>query len=119
MQVVVKMPHIRIDGAVTSGLIEFLKHEFGEIEIISDENEELLEVAESSWYKGMEGSIKPGENLRMYREIHGLTQEELGKKLGNFSRQNISNMENGSRAISKDTAKKLAALFNVSLERFL
>jgi transcriptional regulator with XRE-family HTH domain len=39
---------------------------------------------------------------------------ELGKKIGNFTRQNISNMENGRRPISKAVAKALAELFDVS-----
>ena len=55
----------------------------------------------------------------MYRELQNLTQEELGKKLGSFSRQNISNMENGHRPISKAVAKKLAAIFDVSVEKFM
>ena len=65
------------------------------------------------------GSISPGENLRLYRELQGLTQEELGKRLGNFRRQNISNIENGHRAISKNMAVALAELFDVSVEKFL
>jgi transcriptional regulator with XRE-family HTH domain len=57
--------------------------------------------------------------MRIYRGLHGLTQEQLGKNLGNFTRQNISNMERGNRAISKAVAKKLAKLFDVSVEKFL
>jgi transcriptional regulator with XRE-family HTH domain len=55
----------------------------------------------------------------VYRQLHNLTQEELGKELGSFSRQNISNIENGHRQISKTVAKKLAAIFDVSVEKFL
>jgi DNA-binding XRE family transcriptional regulator len=99
--------------------VEFLTKEYGEIELITDEDEELVEVSESDWYRSLRGSISPAENLRLYRELHGLTQEELGKRLGHFTRQNISNIENGHRAISKDMAVALAELFDVSVEKFL
>ena len=119
MQVVVKKPHIRIEGEVTKDLLDYLKQKYGEIEVIEDDEEELIEVRESAWYKSLRTNISPGDNLRIYRELHSLTQTELGKKLGNFTRQNISNMENGRRAISKNVAKKLAEIFDVSVEKFL
>jgi transcriptional regulator with XRE-family HTH domain len=63
--------------------------------------------------------MSPGENMRVYRELHGMTQAELGAKLGAFTRQNVSNMENGHRPISKATAKRLSELFDVSVEKFI
>jgi DNA-binding XRE family transcriptional regulator len=119
MQVVVKTPHIRIEGEVTGKLVEYLRQEFGDIEIIENEDEELVEVVHSDWYQSIRGTTTPGENMRVYRELHNLTQEELGKKLGRFTRQNISNMETGLRPISKAAAKKLAELFDVSVAKFL
>jgi len=41
------------------------------------------------------------------------------EKPGKIPKQHVSNMENGSRPISKVTAKKLAKIFNVSVERFI
>ena len=119
MQVVVRRPHIRIEGEITDELVEYLKREYGEVEVITDREEELVEVTKSDWYRSLRQTISPGENMRLYRELHGLTQEELGKKLGNFTRQNISNIENGHRAISKKMALALAELFEVSVEKFL
>ncbi|HKK64790.1 MAG TPA: helix-turn-helix transcriptional regulator [Clostridia bacterium] len=55
----------------------------------------------------------------MYRELHYMSQTELGEKLGRFSRQNISNMENGQRDISKSLAKRLSKLFDGSVEKFI
>lgn len=81
--------------------------------------QELLEVKETAWYRGTKNSITPGENLRMYRELHGYTQAALGTKLGNVPRQNVSNMEKDRRPISKETARKLAAIFEVSVEKFI
>jgi DNA-binding XRE family transcriptional regulator len=119
MQVVVKKPHIRIEGDITGNLVEYLRNEFHDIEIIEDEDEELVEISGSDWYRGIRRTIRPGENVKVYRQLHNLTQEELGKELGSFSRQNISNIENGHRQISKTVAKKLAAIFDVSVEKFL
>ncbi len=55
----------------------------------------------------------------MYRELHGYTQAALGTKLGNVPRQNVSNMEKDRRPISKETARKLVAIFEVSVEKFI
>ncbi len=53
--------------------------------------------------------MTPGENLRVYRELHGMFQAVLGAKL----------VENGHRPISKAVAKRLAELFDVSVEKFI
>lgn len=119
MQVVVKKPHIRVEGNIPGNLLEYLRREFDDIEIIEDPDEELLEIHESDWYRSIRPTISPGENVRAYRELHNLTQRELGEKLGNLSRQNISNIENSHRPISKAVAKKLAEVFDVSVEKFL
>ena len=67
----------------------------------------------------LSNSTTPGEIVKIYRENHNLTQEQLGKKLGNFTRQNISDIELGRRGLSKEVAKKLAKIFNVGVKRFL
>jgi DNA-binding XRE family transcriptional regulator len=119
MQVVVKTPRIRLEGEVTPELVEYLRTQYGDIEVIEEEDDELVEVTRSEWYRSLKERLTPGENMKLYREMHGLSQEELGRKLGRFSRQNISNMENGHRSISKATAKRLAQVFDVSVEKFL
>jgi transcriptional regulator with XRE-family HTH domain len=81
--------------------------------------DELVEVTSTDWYRGIKEQITPGDNMRFYREMHGFSQEELGGKLGRFGRQNISNMERGHRQISRNVAKNLAELFDVSVEKFL
>ena len=119
MQVVVKKPHIRMEGEITPELLKYVQDKFTDVEIIEDVEEELLEVTKSDWYRNIKDRMTPGENMRIYRKLYNLSQAELGKKLGNFTRQNISNMENGHRFISKATAKRLAELFDVSVEKFL
>ncbi len=90
----------------------------GDLEMIK-QNEEYIEVTESDWYKETADITTPGDAMRIYRKNHQLTQEELGKKLGNVPRQIISNMEGGKRSISLAIAKKLSVIFNVSASRFL
>ncbi len=119
MQVVVKTPRIRLKGELPEDLVEYLRRRFGEIEVIEDDDDELVEVRESAWYQAIKPTVSPGENMRAYRVLHGMTQTELGAKLGAFSRQNVSNMENGHRPISKAVAKRLAGLFDVSVEKFI
>ncbi len=77
MQVVVKKPHIRVEGDITGNLVEYLRKEFHDIEVIEDEDEELVEVSGSDWYRGIRRTIRPGENVKVYRQLHNLTQEEL------------------------------------------
>jgi DNA-binding XRE family transcriptional regulator len=80
---------------------------------------ETVNVFDTDWFKDINSKTSPGDVLRIYRENSGLTQEELGKKLGKFTRQKISDMENGKRSISKEAAKKLSQIFHVPIERFL
>ncbi len=98
-------------------MLNFRKAEFGDALVIREDNEEYIEAAETYWHKNLR--LIPGESLKHYREMHGLTQRQLGEKLGDIPRQQISNMENGHRTISLDMAKKLAAILNTSPVNFL
>ena len=111
--------HSLMEGEITSELVQYLKEKYGEVDVIENEDEEWVQITRSDWYRNIRAQISPGENMRIYRKLHGLSQEKLGKKLGNFTRQNISNMERGHRSISKAVAKKLAELFDVPVEKFL
>ena len=122
MQAHVKMPHIKIDirGDIHPRLLSVLKEVYGKnVEIINNDKDEPVDVFQTGWFKKMNEEMTPGKNMKAYREIHRLTQEDLGKKLGGVSKQNISHMERGTRSISKTKAKLLAELFNVPVERFI
>ena len=124
MLAVVKKPHtnttlFEIKGNIPAGIMEYLHREFGQNVEIVDENEELVNIFDTHWYKGIKKTISPGDTLRIYRQNLGLTQTELGQKLGKFTRQKISDMENNKRSISKAVAKKLSKIFDVPIERFL
>ena len=122
MQAHVKTPHIKIDidGDIPPQLFNVLKDMYGKkVEIIENEEDEYIDAFENDWFQKVEKSTKPGDAIRIYRENKGLTQLELGVKLGGISRQNISHMERGTRTISMKTAVKLSKLFNVPLEYFV
>ncbi|MEA1966845.1 MAG: helix-turn-helix transcriptional regulator [Thermodesulfobacteriota bacterium] len=121
MQAHVKTPRtsIHIQGEIPFRILEMLRSEYGGELKIYEGDEEYVEVTESDWYKEITEITTPGDAMRIYRKNHQLTQEQLGKKLGNVLRQIVSNMERGKRSISFATAKKLSVIFNVPASRFL
>jgi hypothetical protein len=54
----------------------------GDLEMVK-QNKEYIEVTESDWYKETAEITIPAGAMRIYRKNHQLTQEELGKKMGN------------------------------------
>ena len=122
MQARVKTPHIKIDmkGDINPKVLSVLKEVYGKkVKLIKENDDELVDVFDTEWFKNINAQMTPGKNMRIYREIHKMTQEELGKKLGGISKQNISHMERSIRPISKKTAKLLATLFKVPVDRFI
>ena len=124
MLAVVKRHHTKkklfeIKGQIPSDVMKFLKNKYGtNIEVLNEE-EEFVNIFNTKWYKDIRSSLTPGEALKIYRENIGLSQTGLGKKLGRFTRQKISDMETGKRGISKEVAKKLSTLFKVPIDRFI
>lgn len=122
MQALVKTPHIKIDikGEIHPKLLSVLKEVYGEkVKIIENKDDELIDIFETEWYQKTNADLTPGKSMKLYREIHKMTQDELGGKMGGISRQNISHMERGIRSISKSNAKLLAKLFDVAVDRFI
>ena len=112
-------PLFEVKGDIPSKVMQYLKNEFGQdIEVLQDD-EEMIDIFDTEWYKEISASTTPGEALRIYRENAGLTQAELGKQLGKLSRQKISDLERGKRNISKEMAKQLSKIFRVPVARFL
>ena len=122
MQVLVKMPRIKItmEGDVSPRVLSALKDVYGdEVKIIDDSADVVMDATETDWYRTIKKNITPGACMRYYREIYGMTQEQLGRKLGGIPRQLISNMETGRRGINIETAKKLALIFDLPFDRFI
>ena len=122
MQAVVKTHRIDINikGEIPHKILSVLKEEYGEaVKLYEESDEEKVDIFETDWYKRTKANIQPGENLKIYREMHGITQEKLGEALGGVPRQHVSNMERGVRRISLRMAQKLAQLFKIPVEKFL
>jgi DNA-binding XRE family transcriptional regulator len=123
MQAVVKTPHIEINikgEMIPQKLIYLLQEEYGdEVKVTENDEDNLINIVETQWYKGIKGKLTPGGVMRIYRENRAMTQTRLGELLGGIPRQHVSNMETGKRPISLNTAKKLAKLFNIPIERLL
>jgi DNA-binding XRE family transcriptional regulator len=122
MLAVVKTPHIsvQIQGRIPSKLIEVLRDEYGNrVRLIKEEDDQLVDVFKTDWYRRTASRLTPGKRLRIYRQNLKMTQSDLGKKLGGIPKQFVSNMENGIRPISKKMALKLAELFEVSVAKFI
>jgi DNA-binding XRE family transcriptional regulator len=122
MLAVVKTPLIRIHikGQIPRQIMTVLKKEYGDkMKLTKEDDDEMVDVFQTDWYKRVKKGLTPGKNLKIYRQNMEMTQEQLGAKLGDIPKQFISNMENGIRPISKKTALKLARIFKVSVARFI
>ncbi len=122
MLAVVKTPltDIRIRGRIPHQLLEVLLAEYGKrVRVTREADDELVDVFQTDWYRKTKAAMTPGTYLKIYRDNGKMTQADLGKALGGLPRQHVSNMENGIRPISKKIALKLAAIFKVSVSRFI
>jgi DNA-binding XRE family transcriptional regulator len=108
---------INIEGSVSHRLLKVLKEDFGDKVVIEDDAFELAQNMD--WHKRTSAKMTAGDHMKAYRMSRGLTQIQLGEALDGISKQNISGMENGRRTIGKEVAKKLAEIFNISVEKFL
>lgn len=60
-----------------------------------------------------------GNNIRRARELKGLTQYELAKRMGYKSRSTIARIENGDNDVSQSKLKKFADILDVSIDFLL
>lgn len=60
-------------------------------------------------------NINFGKRFKELREIHNLTQEQLAEKLG-IEAQQISRIETGRCFTTLENLKKIATLYNISIQ---
>ena len=112
--------YIQIHGEIPDALLRCLQAEYGRRLILKCEcGETWHNVLDAPLYESEPPAMGPGAWLRFFRQDKGLSQAELGWKLGGVSRQNVSNMEYGRRPISRRMALKLSAYFGVSVDKFI
>ena len=84
-----------------------------------DKIKKLVEAAESRQFVNWDDShIKPGDLLKSALEIHGISQAQLSKEL-KVSPQKINDLVKGRLTLTKNWAKKIAGVLNVSHKVFL
>jgi DNA-binding XRE family transcriptional regulator len=123
MLAVVKKPHtnmmlFEIKGDIPNQVLCYLQQELGPNVNIVEDDDELVNIFETDWYKRVSATITPGDAVKVYRENFGLSPMMLGQKLGDTS-DFVVDMECGKREISREVAEKLGRLFEVPVERFL
>jgi DNA-binding XRE family transcriptional regulator len=121
MLAVVRTPRInvRIAGRLPPRLLRCLKTEFGtKLKLTEDDDNQTVDFFKTDFYQEMKKEMTPGAYVRIYRENHEMSQEQLGQKVG-ASKSFICDIEKDRRAISKEMAKKLSGVFNISVSRFI
>ncbi len=114
-----KTPVFEVRGEIPDKLLNFLKDEMKYTVELEEDDEGYVIATETDWYKDIKAHTTPGDGMRIYRENFGYTQTKLGELLGGLSRYRISDMEHDRRGISKEMAKKLSAIFDVPVDRFI
>lgn len=108
-----------IKGDIPFNVTDYLAREFGQDFEIRENDEYLVNIFDTDWYKEIGALITPGDALKIYRENFRFTYMELCAKIGKFTEQQIYDMENSRSDIDKETAEILSRLFGVPTERFL
>ncbi len=62
--------------------------------------------------------VKIGDNIKKFRKTRGLSQIELGEKLG-VTQQVITNWERNLREPNIETLLKIAGIFKITLEQLV
>ena len=86
--------------------------------IIQGDGNELVEWKKTDLHKKVVTDLEPGEYVRNLRQAAGWSMRELGEKIG-VTAQRIYDYENGHRGISKEFAKLMGKLFNISAAVFI
>jgi DNA-binding XRE family transcriptional regulator len=107
----------RVEGKnIPQAVLAFLDALFPD-HVRIDNDEELVAVEETDWYKRAKARMSPAKALKIMRINAGLTQKQLADKIG-IAKQNYNSLERGARPISMMMAKKLADALGTSYTMF-
>ena len=107
----------RVEGKnIPKAVLAFLDALFPD-HVRIDNDEELVAVEETDWYKRAKARMSPAKALKIMRINAGLTQKQLADKIG-IAKQNYNSLERGARPISMMMAKKLADALGTSYTMF-
>jgi len=89
------------------------------VRLSAEAGDETVDIFDTDSYRTTRTKLTPGKDLRIYRQNRGLTQQQVEALLGGVPRQHISNMESGTRPISKRVALNLSRNFDTSVDKFI
>ncbi len=111
---------IQLRGNIPQAVLDVLRQEYGRRLILRSElGEPMTDILNAPLYKSNPVEMTPGDYLRFFRQDRDLTQAALGQALGGLSRQNVFDMENGRKPISRITALRFSKFFEVSSDKFI
>ena len=101
--------YVEMKGVIPGPVLEALRAEFGhKLLVRCMAIEEMRDVRDAPQFKPEPWALEPSEALWFFRNRNGLTQGELGMRLGGIAHQNISAMEQGVRPIGRAMARRFA-----------
>jgi rRNA processing protein Krr1/Pno1 len=120
MLVVAKKPRInlKLEGQGIRKVITLIKKNFNDVEVKKDDDDEVVLIENTEWYKKVSKGLTPAKALKVYRNNANLTMMELSEKCG-IAQSHLSDMETGKRNIGKISAQKLGKALNCNYRRFL
>jgi len=127
MQALVKVPHMlengrmgefRITGDVPAFYIDLTRRLFPKAKEMTDDDDELINIRDSEWFKEAEKKTTPGLSLRALRTLRNMRSGVLAKKIG-VRPQQITDMEKGRTPIGKKMAMRLGEALDMDYKHFL
>ena len=87
------------------------------VQFCENSDEDLINSSESLILKEIESKMTSGDVLSIRRKNKGITQKRLSELTG-IAVPNISKMENGTRTIGKESARKFAKALDCEVSDF-
>jgi DNA-binding XRE family transcriptional regulator len=107
---------IRFKPRTPARVIHAVKKEYSNY--ILEESDESVDWFKTDLHKEISARMTPGKHLRALRELSSWTLAKTGEMVG-VSVHRISDYESGRLSISKEVAKRLAKVFDVSPAVFI
>ena len=124
MLVAVRTPRIEFEvkgTTVPDDVIDFFRKKFGDKNVSVDDEEYIL-AEDMPEFRQFKAEETPGKTIRFYRKMMGLTQAQLGQRLGvtdKSDKMTVSRMERDVQPVGKKTALRMSRLFHISVGRLI
>ena len=120
MLVHAKAPRIKVtlSGQGSARIVEAARKAYPHIRVEEDDDDELIDVFQTDWWKERQANHHPGDTIQVYRNNRGWTLAELAEKTG-IAESHLSAMENRKRGVGKVSAVRLGKALEMDYRRFL